>query len=97
MQSNGFRFGGTQIEIERLSPALIERVNRALRTGTVDGERVPEQVLRERCSDCTPDGLVGYGYYASACPHRMGWLAYIAAAEGIPVSVHKPSLISAVA
>lgn len=90
MQSNGFRVGGTEIELERLSSAVIERVNAALMTRTFDGRSVPEEALRELCSDCNDYGLIGSGYYATACPHRMGWLVYVVQSEGIPCRVRKP-------
>lgn len=90
METTTFRAGGTTIEIERLSPALIERVNAALMTRTYEGQPVPEETLRSLCSDCDVHGLIGGGYHATACTHRMGWLVYVVQAEGLPVTVRKP-------
>lgn len=91
METTTFRAGATEIEVERLSPALINRANVALTKGIWLGTTKPtEAQLRELCSDCDSYGLVGGGYYAAACRHRMAVLVWFAQAEGLPVRVRKP-------
>lgn len=91
MQTTTFRAGATEIEVDRLSPALINRANVALTKGIWIGTTKPtEAQLRELCSDCDQSGLIGSGYYATACRHRMGIFVWFAQAEGLPCTVRKP-------
>jgi hypothetical protein len=50
----------------------------------VEVRGVSEQTLRFLCGDCNEHGLIGSGWYASACDHRAGRIAWAGLIGGVP-------------